>query len=74
MKYDFTFHNPTRIHFGKTAMQHLPAELAAFGKNVLLVYGKGAIKKIGLFYEKSVISQATGLWFQILNNLFLDVF
>ena len=46
MKYDFTFQNPTRIHFGKTAMQNLEVELAAYGENVLLVYGKSSIKKI----------------------------
>ena len=51
MKYDFTFYNPTRIHFGREAMAHLPEELAAFGENVLLLYGKGAIKRIGLYDE-----------------------
>ena len=51
MKYDFTFYNPTRIHFGKNAMNHLPEELAAYGKNVMLLYGKGAIKRIGLYDE-----------------------
>lgn len=51
MKYDFTFYNPTRIHFGKDAMKELPEELAAYGKNVMLLYGKGAIKRIGLYDE-----------------------
>jgi hypothetical protein len=37
-------------------------------------YRVKTIKKTGLFYEKGAISEATGLWFQILNNLFLDVF
>ena len=49
MKYDFTFYNPTRIHFGKQAMEKLPEELALFGENILLLYGKGAIKRIGLY-------------------------
>lgn len=49
MKYDFTYFNPTRIHFGKEAMSKLPEELKGFGNNVLLLYGKGAIKKIGLY-------------------------
>lgn len=51
MKYDFTFYNPTRIHFGKNAMDQLAPELANFGKNILLLYGKSAIKKIGLYDE-----------------------
>ena len=54
MIYDFTFFNPTRVHFGKTAMEHLPEELANFGENVLLLYGKNAIKKIGLYELMSV--------------------
>ncbi|MBQ9578316.1 MAG: iron-containing alcohol dehydrogenase, partial [Ottowia sp.] len=44
---NFTYHNPTRLHFGKDAMQQLPQELARYGKNVLLVYGGGSIKKSG---------------------------
>lgn len=51
MKYDFTYYNPTRIHFGKEAMKHLAEELAGFGDKVLLLYGKNSIKKIGLYDE-----------------------
>lgn len=46
---DFSFHNPTKIYFGKTALDNLSAELENYGKNILLIYGKGAIKKIGLY-------------------------
>ncbi|MBQ2987254.1 MAG: iron-containing alcohol dehydrogenase [Tyzzerella sp.] len=60
MKYDFTFYNPTRIHFGKKAMEHLPEELANFGDSVLLLYGKNAIKKIGLYDEVIKILNACG--------------
>lgn len=49
MNIDFTFENPTRIHFGRTAMQHLPEELALYGRNVLFVYGKNSIKASGLY-------------------------
>lgn len=45
MKYDFTYYNPTRIHFGKDAMSNLCAELKNFGDNVLLLYGKNSVKK-----------------------------
>ncbi len=51
MLYDFDFYIPTHIHFGKTAMDHLPEELSKVGKNILLVYGGGSIKKIGLYDE-----------------------
>ncbi len=60
MKYDFTFYNPTRIHFGKNAMEHLPKELENFGDNVLLLYGKQAIKRIGLYDEVIEILNACG--------------
>lgn len=53
MKYDFTYYNPTRIHFGKTALDKLGAELSGFGENILLLYGKGSVKKSGL-YDKII--------------------
>ena len=49
MMNDFRFYNPVRIHFGKTALSHLPEELTSVGKNILLVYGGGSIKKSGLY-------------------------
>ena len=53
MLHDFSFYNPTKIHFGKSAMEHLPSELSCYGQNVLLLYGKVSIKKIGL-YDKVI--------------------
>ncbi len=50
---DFNYHNPTRIYFGKTALDNFSAELENYGENVLLIYGKSAIKKIGL-YDKVI--------------------
>ena len=38
MNKDFTFQNPTRIHFGRSAMSHLSEELRLYGDNVLLEY------------------------------------
>lgn len=55
MKFDFTYYNPTRIHFGKDALKHLPEELEGYGKTVLLVYGKGSVKKSGLYDKISAI-------------------
>ncbi len=46
---DFIFHNPDKVYFGKKQIQHLPEELLKFGKKVLLVYGGGTIKKIGIY-------------------------
>lgn len=50
---EFTYVNPTRIHFGKEALAKLPGELAQYGDRVLLVYGGGSIKRTGL-YDKIV--------------------
>lgn len=60
MKFDFTYYNPTRIHFGKDALRHLPEELAAYGERVLLVYGRNSIKKIGLYDQIMEILQNCG--------------
>ncbi len=46
---DFTFENPTRIHFGKNALNNLSAEVKRYGSRILLVYGGGSIKRIGLY-------------------------
>ena len=47
--HNFTFQNPTRIHFGKGSIEQLRTELPAFGKNILLVYGGGSIKRNGIY-------------------------
>ncbi|MDY3818655.1 MAG: iron-containing alcohol dehydrogenase [Lachnospiraceae bacterium] len=46
---NFTFKIPTDIRFGKDQIQCLPEELKKYGKNVLLVYGGGSIKRSGLY-------------------------
>lgn len=57
---DFRFYNPVRIHFGKDAMEHLPEELSAVGKKVLLVYGGGSIKRTGLYDRVTAILTDAG--------------
>ena len=46
---NFTYWNPTRLYFGKDALDGLNKELPKFGKNVLFVYGGGSIKKNGIY-------------------------
>ena len=46
---NFIAHNPTALHFGKNVLKDLGATLRPYGKKVLLVYGKGSIKKSGLY-------------------------
>lgn len=45
---NFDYSVPTAVHFGKGQIAHLP-DIAAYGRRVLLVYGGGSIKKMGLY-------------------------
>ena len=61
---DFTFENPTRIHFGKNALSHLAAEVKRYGTRILLVYGGGSLKRIGLYEQIMTIlnSENAQVW------------
>lgn len=56
---DFTYCNPTRVHFGKNAMKALGEELSNYGQTVQLVYGGGSIKRNGIYDQVvSVLKEA----------------
>ena len=57
---DFVYCNPTKLYFGKGAIRHLNDELPKYGKNVLLVYGGGSIKKNGIYDEAVKLLQENG--------------
>lgn len=46
---EFSYCNPTKLYFGKEALENLNVELPKYGKNVVLVYGGGSIKKNGIY-------------------------
>jgi alcohol dehydrogenase YqhD (iron-dependent ADH family) len=46
---NFDYHTPTRLIFGKDVIKKLPEVMNQFGKKILLTYGGGSIKKIGLY-------------------------
>ncbi|MBR6054029.1 MAG: iron-containing alcohol dehydrogenase [Bacteroidales bacterium] len=46
---NFDYMTPTRLVFGENAIRKLPEAMAALGRRVLLTYGGGSIKKIGLY-------------------------
>ena len=46
---NFDYKTPTRLIFGKGVIVKLPEVMSAFGKKILLTYGGGSIKKIGLY-------------------------
>ncbi|MBS7525310.1 iron-containing alcohol dehydrogenase [Fusibacter paucivorans] len=60
MNLDFKYQNPTTIYFGKKSLDNLKKELSNYGDNVLLAYGKGSIKKIGLYDEVIGILKEAG--------------
>ena len=46
---NFDYQTPTRLIFGENAIAKLKEVMSALGKKVLLTYGGGSIKKIGLY-------------------------
>lgn len=57
---NFAFCNPTKLYFGKDALDGLKEELPKYGKNVLLVYGGGSIKKNGIYDKVTKILSECG--------------
>ena len=57
---NFTYCNPTKLYFGKDALDGLNAELPKYGKNVLLIYGGGSIKKNGIYDKVVSVLKANG--------------
>ncbi len=49
----FVYDIPVKVYFGEDQLKHLGKEVANYGKRVLLTYGGGSIKKIGL-YDKVI--------------------
>ena len=56
----FTYCNPTRLYFGKNALDGLKQELPKYGKNVMLTYGGGSVKKSGLYDSIVEILKSAG--------------
>ena len=46
---NFDYMTPTRLVFGKDSIKKLPEVMAPLGKRVLMTYGGGSIKKLGLY-------------------------
>ena len=57
---NFTYCNPTKLYFGKDALDGLRQELPKYGKNVLLVYGGGSIKKNGVYDKVMAVLNECG--------------
>ena len=46
---NFSYCNPTKLYFGDQALDGLKTELPKYGKNVVLIYGGGSIKRNGIY-------------------------
>ena len=46
---DFDYQTPTRLVFGKDAIEKLPGIMRPLGRRILLAYGGGSIKRSGLY-------------------------
>ncbi|MBD5115894.1 MAG: iron-containing alcohol dehydrogenase [Ruminococcaceae bacterium] len=57
---NFSYCNPTKLYFGEDSLQYLNEELPKYGKNVMLIYGGGSIKKNGIYDQAMSILTANG--------------
>ena len=58
---DFIYDIPVKVYFGKNQLSHLGPELRKYGTRVLMTYGGGSIKKIGLYDQVKAEIEKAGL-------------
>ncbi len=67
---DFIFHSPTKIIFGRGKNAEIGEELARDGvKKVLMIYGKGSIKRNGVYEEVTSSLNDNGISFVELGGI-----
>lgn len=57
---NFSYCNPAKLYFGNQSLDYLNTELPKYGKNVVLIYGGGSIKKNGIYDDVIKILKAQG--------------
>lgn len=57
---NFSYCNPCKLYFGDKSLDYLNQELPKYGKNVVLIYGGGSIKKNGIYDDVVKILEAQG--------------
>src|SRR5690554_241129 len=65
----FTYDIATKILFGKDKLSEMLPEIKAHGKRVLLAYGGGSIKKMGLHGAVTALLQKEGIFFKELSGI-----
>ena len=68
---DFMIHVPTQIFFGRSAIDHLAESIAKWSPNkrVLLVYGGGSIKRMGLYQKVVKVFEDNGVFWKELSGV-----
>ena len=68
--FDFTFHNPTKIEFGRDKERNIGLYMREFdAKRTLLIYGSERIKKDGLFDKVTASLKENGIEFTELGGV-----
>ena len=63
---NFVYQNTTKIIFGKNTIPQVGSECAAIGKKVLLLFGKGSIKRNGVYDQVVASLQKAGIaWVEL---------
>lgn len=57
---NFCYSNPTKLYFGDDSLNYLNDELKKYGDKVLLVYGGGSIKRLGIYDDVVRILKENG--------------
>lgn len=57
---NFSYCNPAKLYFCDQSLDYLNTELPKYGKNVVLIYGGGSIKKNGIYDDVIKILEAQG--------------
>ena len=60
---NFHYSIPTKVYFGKGEIKNLSSAIKEYGSKVLLVYGSGSIKKMGLYDEIVTILKDSDIQF-----------
>ncbi|MBN2090046.1 iron-containing alcohol dehydrogenase [candidate division KSB1 bacterium] len=66
---NFDYEIPTKILFGKDKIKQLGSEIKKYGNRILLLYGGGSIKKIGLYNDVKRILKDNAIEFQELGGV-----
>ena len=57
---NFSYKNAAKLYFGEDSLNYLNEELPKYGKNVVLIYGGGSIKKNGIYDSVIAILRENG--------------